>query len=71
MSRRAIGTFLDAVREGLGEDVFALQFWPFGKDGLVERTTLMFNIPNDAIPLPGLASAAVRRAAHRAQSSLP
>src|SRR2546423_2568329 len=46
---------LDAVRNGLGEDVFTLQFWPFGSDGLAERTTLMFNIRNEGVPLPGLA----------------
>lgn len=44
---------LDRVREELGEDVFTLQFWPFGRDGLAERTTLTFNIRNDAVPLPG------------------
>src|SRR5437763_15390694 len=35
---------LDAVRNGLGEDVLTLQFWPFASDGLAERTTLMVNI---------------------------
>jgi predicted nucleotidyltransferase len=45
---------LRRLRESLGEDVFTLQFWPFVSDGLSERTTLMFNIRNDAVPLPGL-----------------
>jgi predicted nucleotidyltransferase len=45
---------LRRLRESLGEDVFTLQFWPFASDGLSERTTLMFNIRNDAVPLPGL-----------------
>lgn len=44
---------LATVREGLGEEVWTLQFWAFGKDGLAERTTLMFNIRNDGVPLPG------------------
>lgn len=45
---------LDGVRERLGEEAWALQFWPFGEDGLAERTTLMFNIRNEGVPLPGL-----------------
>ena len=45
---------LDKVRDGLGEHAGTLQFWPNGADGLAERTTLMFNIRNDGIPLPGL-----------------
>ena len=45
---------LRRLRESLGEDVFTLQFWPFACDGLSERTTLMFNIRNDAVPLPGV-----------------
>jgi uncharacterized protein len=44
---------LDKVREKLGEEVWTLQFWPFASDGLAERTTLMFNIRNEAVPLPG------------------
>jgi len=44
---------LDKVREGLGEETWTLQFWPFAPDGLAERTTLMFNIRNEAMPLPG------------------
>lgn len=46
---------LRRVSDELGEDVLTLQFWPFGKDGLAERTTLMFNIRNEGVPLPGLA----------------
>jgi uncharacterized protein len=42
------------LRESLGEDTFTLQFRPFASGGLSERTTLMFNIRNDAVPLPGL-----------------
>lgn len=42
------------LRERLDENAFTLQFWPFASDGLAERTTLMFNIRNDAVPLPGL-----------------
>lgn len=42
---------LDKVREDLVE----LQFWPRGADGLAERSTLMFNIRNEGVPLPGLA----------------
>jgi len=45
---------LERVREKLGEDVFTFQFWPFDHDGLAERTTLMFNIRNEGVPLPGL-----------------
>jgi uncharacterized protein (UPF0332 family) len=45
---------LDAVRGRLGEEVWTLQFWPFASDGLAERTTLMFNIRNEGVPLPGL-----------------
>jgi uncharacterized protein len=44
---------LDKVREGLGEEVWTLQFWPFASDGLAEPTTLTFNIRNEAVPLPG------------------
>jgi hypothetical protein len=40
---------LRRLRESLGEDVFTLQFWPFASEGLSERTTLMFNIRNDAV----------------------
>jgi uncharacterized protein (UPF0332 family)/predicted nucleotidyltransferase len=47
------------TRDRLGEDAFSLQFWPFAKDGLAERTTLMFNIRNEAVPLPGFAWPAV------------
>ena len=42
------------VRERLGEEVWTLQFWPLNESGLAERTTLTFNIRNDAVPLPGL-----------------
>src|SRR4051812_8431938 len=35
---------LDKVRQEFGEEVWTLQFWPFDKDALAERTTLMFNI---------------------------
>jgi uncharacterized protein (UPF0332 family) len=49
---------LDRVRADLGEEVWTLQFWPFDRDGLGERTTLMFNIRNEGVPLPGLASIA-------------
>src|SRR3954468_1154093 len=45
---------LSALRERLGEEIWTLQFWPFGPNGLAERTTLMFNIRNEAAPLPGL-----------------
>lgn len=45
---------LDQVRKTLGEEVWTLQFWPFGADGLAERTTLMFNIRNEGVPLAGL-----------------
>lgn len=44
---------LHAIREGLGEEVWTLQFWPFASDGLTERTTLTFNIRNEGIALPG------------------
>lgn len=44
-----------SLRDRLGEDACTLQFWPFAKDGLAERTTLMFNIRNEGVPLPGLA----------------
>ena len=44
---------LDQVRDQLGEEIWTLQFWPLDKDGLAERTTLMFNIRNEALPLPG------------------
>lgn len=44
---------LKGVRKTLGEEVWTLQFWPFASDGLAERTTLMFNIRNEAVPLPG------------------
>jgi len=44
---------LDKVREGLGEEVWTLQLWPFGENGLAERTTLTFNIRNEGVPLPG------------------
>ena len=46
---------LARVRKRLGEEAWTLQFWPFAKDGLAERTTLMFNIRNEGVPLPGLA----------------
>jgi uncharacterized protein (UPF0332 family)/predicted nucleotidyltransferase len=52
--RASDSEILRRLRESLGEDVFTLQFWPFASDGLSERTTLMFNIRNDAVPLPGL-----------------
>jgi uncharacterized protein (UPF0332 family)/predicted nucleotidyltransferase len=44
---------LDKAREALGEDAWTLQLWPFASDGLAERTTLTFNIRNEATPLPG------------------
>jgi uncharacterized protein (UPF0332 family)/predicted nucleotidyltransferase len=50
---------LRRARETLGEDVFTVQLRPFASDGLSERTALMFNIRNDAVPLPGLAWPAV------------
>ncbi|MEA2875907.1 MAG: uncharacterized protein QOF14_1103 [Hyphomicrobiales bacterium] len=46
---------LDTVRGRLGESVYTLQFWPLAKDGLAARNTLMFNIRNEGVPLPGLA----------------
>jgi uncharacterized protein (UPF0332 family)/predicted nucleotidyltransferase len=42
-----------SLRDRLGEDAYTLQFWPFAKNGLAERTTLMFNIRNEGVPLPG------------------
>ncbi len=45
---------LDGVRRDLGEEVWTLQFWPMPPNGLAERTTLMFNIRNEGVPLPGL-----------------
>lgn len=45
---------LDRVRRLLGHDALSLQFRPYQKDGLAERTTLMFNIRREGIPLPGL-----------------
>jgi len=50
---------LHQVRDRLGPDAFTLQFWPFGKDGLAARTTLMFNLRNDGVPLPGFGWPAV------------
>ncbi len=50
---------LRQARDTLGEDVFTVQLRPFASHGLSERTTLMFNIRNDAVPLPGLAWPAV------------
>src|SRR4051812_23973543 len=44
---------LAKVREALGEEVWTLQFWPLSSDGLAERTTLTFNMRNEAVPLPG------------------
>ena len=44
---------LARVRKRLGEEAWTLQFWPFAPDGLAARTTLMFNIRNEAVPLPG------------------
>lgn len=38
--------------DSLGEP-WTLQFWPMREDGLAERTTLAFNIRNEATPLPG------------------
>jgi uncharacterized protein (UPF0332 family)/predicted nucleotidyltransferase len=45
---------LDQILRSIGEEVWTLQFWPLKEDGLAERTTLTFNIRNDAVPLPGL-----------------
>src|ERR1041385_3643626 len=41
------------LRDSLGEQAWGLQFWPMQDDGLADRTTLMFNIRNEAMPLPG------------------
>lgn len=46
---------LDRIRQEMGEEVWTLQFWPMPPGGLAERTTLTFNIRNDAVPLPGFA----------------
>ncbi|MGB9366151.1 MAG: HEPN domain-containing protein [Xanthobacteraceae bacterium] len=50
---------LDRVRRSIGEEAWTLQFWPLTSNGLAERTTLAFNIRNDAVPLPGLSWPAV------------
>jgi uncharacterized protein (UPF0332 family)/predicted nucleotidyltransferase len=46
---------LDRVRQSLGHDALSLQFRTSSKDGLAERTTLMFNIRREGVPLPGIA----------------
>jgi uncharacterized protein (UPF0332 family)/predicted nucleotidyltransferase len=59
LDRERDGETLRQIREALGEEVWTLQFWPLPSNGLAERTTLTFNIRNDALPLPGFAWPAI------------